>query len=94
MIKGKVFVVTGANSGIGRACVFRLVNGGAKVGMLDIVSPKELEAEIIATGGDVMALECDVTSSTAVDEAIESVVARFGPLDGCLFSSMRYHQRR
>lgn len=76
-MQGKVALVTGAASGIGKACVHRLLNEGAVVAALDI-NPD------IATcfdSNDVIGIECDVTSSIQLSRAVEQAVAHFGGLD-------------
>jgi len=65
---GKVALVSGAASGIGRACVERLIANGANVLGLDIKD-----------GPHVM--RCDVTKESDIKNAIESIVRRFGGLD-------------
>ena len=75
--EGKVVVVTGAASGIGRACVEEFTNRGAVVLALDIA---EGFAEQF-TGGAVVAVHCDVTDSQAIDSALQQMVVEFGGID-------------
>lgn len=74
---GRVVLVTGAASGIGRACVEHFLAGGACVAALDI------NESVVSHFDDprVAAFTCDVTDATAVEYAIESTVRRFGGLD-------------
>lgn len=72
--EGRVVVVTGAGSGIGRACVDAFVAQGAVVAALDI-RPTEWESP------QVLALTCDVTDNAAIAEAVRRVVAHFGGID-------------
>jgi len=74
---GEVALVTGAAGGIGRACAGALMAEGAAVVGLD------LDPEVKATfaGPNWLGLEADVTDVAAVEEALESGVARFGGLD-------------
>jgi rhamnose utilization protein RhaD (predicted bifunctional aldolase and dehydrogenase)/NAD(P)-dependent dehydrogenase (short-subunit alcohol dehydrogenase family) len=76
-LRGRVAVVTGAASGIGRACVEKLHGEGACVAALDIdaVVEKTFEA------ADIRGITCDVTDAGAVADAIRAVVRRFGGVD-------------
>jgi len=76
-LAGKVALVTGAASGIGRACVDAFLARGASVVALD-------RNEAVASMFDearVAAYACDVTDATAVEFAIEIGIRRFGGLD-------------
>jgi dihydroanticapsin dehydrogenase len=75
---GRVAMVTGAASGIGRAAVERLVAEGAHVVAADLDRDG---AERALGGSDGLALRCDVTSETDVEEAVAAAVERFGRLD-------------
>jgi rhamnose utilization protein RhaD (predicted bifunctional aldolase and dehydrogenase)/NAD(P)-dependent dehydrogenase (short-subunit alcohol dehydrogenase family) len=74
---GEVALVTGAASGIGRACVAALRARGAAVVALDI-NPAIGELDM---GPAVLGLPCDVTDVAAVAAAFEQAVQRFGGLD-------------
>lgn len=81
----RVFVVTGAARGIGRAVASRLASEGARVGALDLADSPGLErtvADIEGRGGTAVALPADVTRRTEVDDAVGRVVDRWGKLDG------------
>ena len=79
----KVAIVTGAGSGIGRACALGLLAEGWSVGLLGRRA-NALEATA-ALAGDAapraMAVPCDVSDDTKVEAAFGAVVARFGRLD-------------
>jgi NAD(P)-dependent dehydrogenase (short-subunit alcohol dehydrogenase family) len=79
-----VVVVTGAGSGIGRACAISLANEGAHVAVLD-VSTANAEAvtdEILASGHVAMALTCDVSDGAQVQASIEAIQGAWGHVDG------------
>ena len=76
-LEGRVALVTGAASGIGRACVDELSAAGACVLALDI-NPA---IATLFTGGQVLGLVCDVTDANAIAEAIAQAVKIFGGLD-------------
>jgi rhamnose utilization protein RhaD (predicted bifunctional aldolase and dehydrogenase)/NAD(P)-dependent dehydrogenase (short-subunit alcohol dehydrogenase family) len=71
---GEVALVTGAASGIGRACAQALRAGGAAVIGLDLTG-HELDAP------DYLAVQADVTNPSTVDDAIRQGVERFGGID-------------
>ena len=78
MFAGEIACVTGAASGIGKACVESLLKRGAAVVGLDI------DAGVITSGKqrpDYLGLQCDVTSDEAISAALESAVRAFGGLD-------------
>lgn len=82
-IEGKVAVVTGAASGIGKAIAHELARGGAIVAIADLnqAGADAVAAEIIAAGGRAMGLAMDVTDEDAVNTGINAVAAQFGCID-------------
>ena len=66
--------MTGAASGIGKACVDALLKRGAAVAGLDLEKQS-------AERPDYLGLQCDVTSEEAIADALEKAVRRFGGLD-------------
>ena len=76
-MQGKIALVTGAASGIGKACVEQLVAEGAVVAALDI-NPAILNC---FSANEVLGIKCDVTNVKQVKAAIEKTVAHFGGLD-------------
>lgn len=76
-LQGKIALVTGAASGIGRACVEVLAAQGAAVAALDISSTiKTLHPQ-----KSVLGQVCDVTDGAALKAAVETTVRHFGGLD-------------
>lgn len=84
-IKGRVALVTGAASGIGKACVFELLNQGAKVAVCDIDTEKgEQLVETLAAkyGKDrIIFSQCDVTDYPQFEESFQTTIAEFGHID-------------
>ncbi len=81
--QSRTALVTGAGSGIGRASALKLAQAGAVVGVLGH-TPGELEktADLIkAAGGRAVLLDADVADETAMQNAIETLVAETGRLD-------------
>jgi len=79
-LAGKVVVVTGASRGIGEATAREFAAKGAKVALL-ARSNEAIQAIASEIGSDAMAVTCDVSSNTDVEQAIEQVVAAFGSVD-------------
>ncbi len=77
LFAGEVALVTGAASGIGKACAQALLARGAAVAGLD-VSPTIVE---LFPRAGFLGLVCDVTSEAAVTRAFEALAAQFGGLD-------------
>lgn len=75
--QGKVVLVTGGASGIGRACVEAFLEQGAVVAALDI-SPAVSD---LFDNGNVLGIRCDVTDDEGLKSAVEEVVRRWGGLD-------------
>jgi NAD(P)-dependent dehydrogenase (short-subunit alcohol dehydrogenase family) len=81
-LAGKTAIVTGGAVGIGRACVERMAQEGAKVAILDVMEAegKALAAALTAQGHDAGFWAVDVTDEAAVKAAIDAAAARFGGL--------------
>ncbi|WP_026380334.1 SDR family NAD(P)-dependent oxidoreductase [Afifella pfennigii] len=81
-LSGKVALVTGASSGLGRRFAAVLAANGAKVVLAARRKARleELAAAIAADGGQALALACDVTERESVAAAFQAAEARFGPV--------------
>jgi NAD(P)-dependent dehydrogenase (short-subunit alcohol dehydrogenase family) len=77
---GKVAVVTGAGSGIGRAVALRLAAEGAAVAALDVAEDHlaDTVATVVDRGGTAGAYRCDVTSEPSVTGAVTALTAELG----------------
>ncbi|HEY7062534.1 MAG TPA: SDR family NAD(P)-dependent oxidoreductase [Chloroflexota bacterium] len=82
-LSGRVALVTGAGSGIGRATALLLGQAGARVACVD-VRPERAEAaaaEARQRGHDALSLAADVASSPSITQAVQQTVAHWGGLD-------------
>src|SRR5579862_2426031 len=82
-LKDKVALVTGASQGIGRATALTLAEAGAKVAIAARNTEKlaSLAAEIVAAGGEALAVPMDVADAAQVKTGFQQLLAKFGKLD-------------
>lgn len=80
---GKVAVVVGASSGIGKAAALGYGDAGAKVAVLARRKSKldDLVKEMTNKGICAKAFECDVTSEESIKNAVEEIVKHYGRVD-------------
>jgi NAD(P)-dependent dehydrogenase (short-subunit alcohol dehydrogenase family) len=82
-LEGKVAMITGAASGIGRGISIRLAELGAFVALLDIddIKGRDSSAEIDAHGGAAVFLNCDVRSAAECRRAVKTIIEKSGKID-------------
>ena len=82
-LDGKVAIITGAASGIGKEIAKRFANEGAKVVIADLQLPsaEATATEINRAGGIAAGVAMDVSDEAAVDAGIAATIERFGRLD-------------
>ena len=82
-LQNKVAIVTGATSGIGRACAVLFAQEGAKV--VAVGRRKELGEslveEIKADGGEAIFVQADMLKEEDMDKVLESTIAAYGKID-------------
>jgi 7-alpha-hydroxysteroid dehydrogenase len=81
-LAGKVAVVTGGGSGIGRGIVLAMAKEGADISIPDlhVLNADKVAEEVKALGRRVVAMKCDVTSSADVKTSIDRTREQFGKI--------------
>jgi NAD(P)-dependent dehydrogenase (short-subunit alcohol dehydrogenase family) len=81
--QGKVVLITGGSSGIGRATALRLAGLGAKivVAARNAAALDDVVRESLARGSEALAVPTDVTDREQVNRMVETAVGHFGKLD-------------
>src|SRR6478672_2959530 len=83
-LKGKVAIVTGGNSGIGKAIVLALAKQGANIVLDYITHPEaadEIDRQVAALGDGAIAVRADVSNVSDVKMLVDTAAKRFGRLD-------------
>lgn len=88
LLDGKVALVTGGTSGIGRASAILFAREGAKVALTGRrnAEGEAVVAEIVAAGGDAFFIAADLARVGEIQTMVEKVVSRYGRLD-CAFNN-------
>ena len=82
-LNGKVAIITGARRGMGRSHALTLAKAGVKVVVADISLEdcQKVVEEIKKNGGEAMAIKCDVSQKSEVDEMVKKTIEKFGKID-------------
>lgn len=83
LLQEKVAIITGAAQGIGKTTAQLFAQHGAKVVVADIQIEKanDTVTEIIANGGNAMAVKVDITSATDIEQVFLQTVKEYGKID-------------
>lgn len=83
LINGKVALITGGASGIGKAIVQMFANQGAQTVIVDLdeIAAHQLALEIIDRGGQAIAIKTDITQENDLDQLFQEVMKKCGSLD-------------
>jgi NAD(P)-dependent dehydrogenase (short-subunit alcohol dehydrogenase family) len=79
-LEGKVALITGASSGLGRIGAERFAAEGASIVIADLADGDEVVESIASSGGDATYVSCDVTDPSSVEAAVAHAVETFGGL--------------
>lgn len=82
-LTGKVAMVTGAGSGIGRGIALLLAQMGASIAVLEIDDAKgsNTAAEVQDQSGQAVSVHCDVRSASDCRRAVEAIIQKWGKID-------------
>ena len=82
-LEGKVALITGAGSGIGKAAALLLAREGAKTAILSRSEDElnKVAAEIERGGGEALVLTADISQPEAIERAVQQIVQRWQRLD-------------
>src|SRR6478672_9131573 len=82
-LAGKVAVVTGGGSGIGRGIVLCLAREGANIAIPDIqeANARSVAEEVQALGRSAVGLRCDVTREADIRASLDRIQTDLGPID-------------
>jgi short-subunit dehydrogenase len=83
MLDNKVVIVTGASSGIGKACAYEFASRGAKLVLAarNIDKLQEVEEDLISKGVEVLSISTDVSIEKDCKQMIDLTIAKFGRID-------------
>jgi NAD(P)-dependent dehydrogenase (short-subunit alcohol dehydrogenase family) len=86
--KGKIVLVTGANTGIGRATAMAFANAGARLILGDVDKrAAETAASIVAAGGEALFVSTDVSDPASVRALVDAAVLTYGRVDAAFNSA-------
>lgn len=94
-LEGKVLFIAGVGPMMGASTARIAAREGAKVALAarTLEQCEQVAEEIRASGGEAIAIRCDLTDRTSLSEAVERTVAELGPID-CVFYNAGYYDNQ
>tara|TARA_B110001454_G_scaffold214217_1_gene233650 strand:+ start:150 stop:929 length:780 start_codon:yes stop_codon:yes gene_type:complete len=91
LLENKVVIVSGIGPGLGQELAYGAAREGAKLAISARSSEllNKLEAEITKSGGEVIAVPCDITKPNDCENLIKETVVKYGQIDGLINSAYR-----
>lgn len=82
-LQGKVAIITGASSGIGKATALKLAKSGMKIGLFDLKeeNAKNVKEEIENNGGKAIISDVDVSKAEEVEMGVQKIIDKWNRLD-------------
>lgn len=81
---GEVVIVTGGAKGLGRTYALALADAGYRVAIADLGDATDVVDKITSNGGEALSAHTDVTSLESTEAMAQSVVRRWGRIDGLI----------
>jgi 3-oxoacyl-[acyl-carrier protein] reductase len=91
-LKDRVAIVTGAAVGNGRAFAERLLQEGAKLIIADLQDASALAADLRRQGGEVVAVQADLTTAVGAQTVADEAIRTFGAIDILVHNVGYYHE--
>ncbi len=91
-LQGKVFIITGASSGIGRAAALTLAQQGGRLALAARSADRlrQTADEVRSCGGEALAVAADVTDREQVDRLVRETIHRWGQVDVLISNAGQY----
>lgn len=91
-LKDRVAIVTGAAVGNGRAFAERLLQEGAKLVIADLQDASSLAEDLRRQGGEVVAVQADLTTAVGAQTVADKAMATYGAIDILVHNVGYYHE--
>jgi NAD(P)-dependent dehydrogenase (short-subunit alcohol dehydrogenase family) len=92
-LQGRVILITGGGSGLGREVALQSADLGAKVVIMDTHAERleATRADVAKVAGDCLALSTNITDEAEVEQGVQAIVAKWGQLDTVVNSAGVYY---
>jgi NAD(P)-dependent dehydrogenase (short-subunit alcohol dehydrogenase family) len=92
-LQGRVILITGGGSGLGREVALQSADLGAKVAIMDTHAERleATRADVAKVAGDCLALSTNITDEAEVEQGVQAIIAKWGQLDTVVNSAGVYY---